>query len=200
VTASFPEDRDDRDLDPSPADAAADPSEPAERTERKFDDADVDAEFRSIIAGMGGTMKWDVDSRELDTAATDGTPAPVEDDAEARKTRRQLRREERAAEYAEYLAAEAERENESKLDDEHYVPEEPPPLQMPKPRTVWAFVLIFAGVFLMAGPNLLRINGDATLILGLLLVLGGFTLLMLGLRRHHGTPGEADGWDDGARR
>ncbi len=54
-------------------------------------------------------------------------------------------------------------------------------------------------MLLLVGPPLLNISGNATLVLGLLLVLGGFSLLVLGLPPARGDPGEADGWDDGAR-
>ena len=37
---------------------------------------------------------------------------------------------------------------------------------------------------------------DLTLVFALLLILGGLSLVLFGLRRRHGDPG--DGWDDGA--
>jgi hypothetical protein len=48
----------------------------------------------------------------------------------------------------------------------------------------------------LAWPGLLAVAGDVTLVLGLLLILAGLGLLLFGLRRRRGEPG--DGWDDGA--
>ena len=172
-------------------------------------DADVDAAFEQIVAGMSGRMSWDADvaglDAQADSVARSRTPpeAPATDDAidtaEDRRRRRDQRRAERAEELAEFNAAQAEKHNEMLFDDEHFVPPEPPPLPRPRARTWWALALLILGVVFLAGPPLLNINGNATLVLGLLLVLGGFSLLVSGLTPRRGDPGEADGWDDGAR-
>jgi hypothetical protein len=172
-------------------------------------DADVDAAFEQIIAGMAGRMSWDADAAGLDAQADSvarsrtppPTPGPDEaiDTAEDRRRRREQRRAQRAEELAEFNAAQAEKHNEMLFDDEHFVPPEPPPLPRPRARTWWALALLTLGVVFLAGPPLLNISGNATLVLGLLLVLGGFSLLISGLNARRGDPGDADGWDDGAR-
>ena len=195
---------------PRPDDAGDEPDAPS----------DVDAEFARIIAGMDARMDWATDADGLDAAAgvgvggaetsdavdadPDGTPLPggpseSPETAEERRRRREQRRAERAAELAEFNAAKIERHNEMLFDDEHFVPSEPPPLPRPKARTIWAIVLLLAGAILMVGPPVLAISGNATLLLGLVLIVGGLVLLVLGLRSSHGDPGDADGWDDGAR-
>jgi hypothetical protein len=178
-------------------------------------DEDVDAAFSQIIAGISGRMNWDADAGELDATAesvaesrTSGSsppadPAPpvdqVADTADDRRLRRELRRAQRAEELAEFQAAQSEKENEKLFDTEHFEPPEPPPLPRPRARTLWAVALLVLGVVFLAGPPLLNINGNAMLVLGLLLILGGFSLFVSGLTARRGDPGEADGWDDGAR-
>jgi len=173
--------------------------------DRSLDDSEVDAAFAQIISGISGRMQWDADTDELDAeaeAVAGQRPAPSEtstqDTPEDRRRRREERKAERADELAEFIAGKTERANERLFDEEHFVPPEPPPLPRPKARTVWAVVLIAAGVLFMAAPQLLSISGNASLILGLLLMIGGVTLLVLGLRNHRGEPGD-EGWDDGAR-
>jgi hypothetical protein len=178
-------------------------------------DADVDAAFSEIIAGISGRMNWDADTGEMDAGAeavagsrTTGSappadPAssaePVADTAEDRRLRRELRRAQRAEELAEFQAAQSERDNEMLFDTEHFEPPEPPPLPRPRARTVWAVALLVVGVVFLAAPPLLNISGNAMLVLGLLLVLGGFSLFVSGLTARRGEPGQSDGWDDGAR-
>ena len=172
-------------------------------------DADVDAAFEQIIAGMSARMSWDADVAGLDAQADSvarsrippeaPTPEATTDTAEDRRRRRDQRRAQRAEELAEFNAAKAEKHNEMLFDDEHFVPPEPPPLPRPRARTWWALALLILGVVLLAGLPLLNISGNATLVLGLLLILGGFSLLVSGLTARRGEPGEADGWDDGAR-
>ncbi len=173
--------------------------------DRSLDDSEVDAAFAQIISGISGRMSWDADTDELDAeaeAVAGQRPSPgvlpAQDTPEDRRRRREQRKAERADELAEFIAGKTERANERLFDEEHFVPPEPPPLPRPRARTIWAVVLIVAGVVFMAGPQLLQISGNASLILGLLLVMGGVALLVLGLRKHRGEPGD-EGWDDGAR-
>ena len=122
--------------------------------------------------------------------------APVPETAEERRRRREQRRAERAAELAEFNAAKIERHNEMLFDDEHFVPSEPPPLPRPKARTIWAIVLLLAGVILMVGPPVLAISGNATLLLGLVPLVGDVAdiglkanLRNLALLERHAAPG-----------
>jgi len=60
--------------------------------------------------------------------------------------------------------------------------------------------MIIAGIVLMARPGLLAIGADLVLVLALVLIVGGFGLLVAGMRRPGaGGPDGPDGWDDGAQ-
>ena len=118
------------------------------------------------------------------------------DTADDRRRRREFRRLERAEALAAFQAEQAEIQATRDADDAHFVPPPPPPLPRPKGRTIGAVLLIVAGIVLLAWPGLVEIAPQTTLVLGLLLILGGAVLLFTGLRRHRGGPG--DGWDDGA--
>lgn len=80
-------------------------------------------------------------------------------------------------------------------EDDHFQPPEPPPLPVPRPRTVGGVALLAAGVLLLAGPSLLGLGESVATPLGLLALTGGIGALVIGLRS--GPPPE--GWDDGAR-
>ena len=118
------------------------------------------------------------------------------DTAEDRRRRRELRRLEREAALEAFQQAQAEIQAERDADDAHFEPPPPPPLPRPKGRTIGALLLILAGIGLLVWQELVAPADDVTLVLSLLLLLGGLTLLLFGLRRRHGDPGE--GWDDGA--
>lgn len=118
------------------------------------------------------------------------------DTADDRRRRRELRRLEREAELEAFQEEQAAIQAARDADTEHFEPPPPPPLPRPRGRTVGAVLVILAGIAVLAWPRLLALSGDATLILGLLLILGGLVLLFFGLRRRRGEPGE--GWDDGA--
>jgi hypothetical protein len=195
-----------------PSDVAPDADGP-----RQFD---FDAEFSAIVSGISGQMQWDATTEELDAAASEnviGVPAEPPavsgpdpwaprppsgtglgsfDTADDRKRRREMRRLEREAELEAFQQAQAEIQAARDADDAHFEPPPPPPLPRPKRRTVGAVLLIVAGFLMLAWPGLLAVAGDVTLVLGLLLILAGLGLLLFGLRRRRGEPG--DGWDDGA--
>jgi len=76
--------------------------------------------------------------------------------------------------------------------DEHYEPPVPPPLPVPAPASLYAVLLIIAGVLLVGVPGLLRLSADAGLVIGLLLIGGGVTTLVSRMRDR------ADDDDDGA--
>lgn len=172
---------------------------------------DWNAEFTAIVSGISGSMRWEATGDDLDTHAEEsdraqGEQAPAvfegpwyedaQDTAESRRFRRELRRQERADALAAHLQAKAEFEAEMAADDEHFVPPPPPPLPRLRRRTVAALLLIALGILLLAWPALLPVPFDAIMVLALALILGGATVLVIGMRRHRGEPGE--GWDDGA--
>jgi hypothetical protein len=80
-------------------------------------------------------------------------------------------------------------------EDDHFEPPEPPPLPVPRPRTVGGVALLAVGVLLLVAPHLLSLDPAVATPLGLLALTAGIGTLVLGLRS--GPP--QDGWDDGAR-
>ncbi len=183
----------------------------------------VDVEFAAIISGISQHMSWDVptdehdhgpdsnatvgtldatnlgsshvDATQIDTGgAVDGTEA-----ARERERRRALRRAERAAEVAAFEADRAESEAELQADDAHFVPPDPPPVPRPKRRTVVALLALAVGLLMLIRPSLLQVAPDVVLVLGIACLVGGFGLLIHGLRPRSSDPDDADGWDDGAR-
>jgi hypothetical protein len=189
---------------------------PAEEVTGSAEPFDLDAEFSAIVSGISGEMHWDATADDLDAAASHplaGPPAalperpalpvppvtaapPGPDTADDRRRRRQLRRWEREAELEAFQEEKAAVEAERAADTEHFVPPPPPPLPRPTGRTIGAVLLIVAGIVVLAWPRLLAVTGEVTLVLALLLIVSGLGLLLFGLRRRHGDPG--DGWDDGA--
>lgn len=80
-------------------------------------------------------------------------------------------------------------------DDDHFEPPEPPPLPVPRPRTLGGMLLIIIGMLLLIRPSVLSLSDVSGTPLGLLAITAGIGWLVLGLR--NGPPPE--GWDDGAR-
>ncbi|MGH3901142.1 MAG: hypothetical protein ACRDTA_23415 [Pseudonocardiaceae bacterium] len=80
-------------------------------------------------------------------------------------------------------------------EEDHFEPPEPPPLPVPRPRTLGGLALLTVGVLLLLGPNLLGLGAGVATPLGLLALTAGIGWLVIGLRS--GPPSE--GWDDGAR-
>ncbi|MGH3987749.1 MAG: DUF308 domain-containing protein [Pseudonocardiaceae bacterium] len=80
-------------------------------------------------------------------------------------------------------------------EEDHFEPPEPPPLPVPRARTVGGVALLAVGVLLLVGPNLLGLGAGVATPLGLLVLTAGIGWLVIGLRS--GPPTE--GWDDGAR-
>ncbi len=79
------------------------------------------------------------------------------------------------------------------LPDEHYEPPPPPPLPVPAPASLYAVLLVVAGVVLVAAPQLLRLSADVGLVLGVLVIAGGVALLVSRMRDR-----TMDDGDDGA--
>ncbi len=78
--------------------------------------------------------------------------------------------------------------------DEHYEPPPPPPLPVPAPASLYAVLLVLAGVVLVGAPGLLNLSSDVGLVLGVLAIAGGVVLLVSRMRDRNL---EDDG-DDGA--
>jgi hypothetical protein len=78
--------------------------------------------------------------------------------------------------------------------DEHYEPPPPPPLPVPAPASLYAILLVLAGVVLVAAPGVLNLSSDVGLVLGVLVIAGGVALLVSRMRDRNL---EDDG-DDGA--
>jgi hypothetical protein len=195
-------------------------------SDRFDDRSQLDAQFSAIISGISEQMQWGATEAELDAAAAHNagepaaapgvvspeagaTPGPSApelqssagpfyefDTPETRKQRREWRRIEREEALAAFQEAQAEIQAERDADDAHFEPPPPPPLPKPKGRTVGAVLLILSGVVLLAWPQFLALQPNVTLVFALLLILGGLSLLLFGLRRRRGEAG--DGWDDGA--
>lgn len=175
----------------------------ADRPHRERSAAQVDAEFASIISGISQEMVWSSTAKELDTAATAGTAATIEPEkveaSDDRERRRAQRRAQRAEEVAVFEAGQSEAEAELQADDAHFIPPEPPPLPKPKRRTVVAMLFMAVGLFLLIRPGLLAVGPDVVLVLGIACLIGGFAMLIHGLRPRSADPEDGDGWDDGAR-
>lgn len=67
-------------------------------------------------------------------------------------------------------------------EEEHFVPPEPPPLPRVEAITIGAVILVVAGIGLIAFPALLTMNPTLTMVVGLLLAVGGGALLVSRLR------------------
>ncbi len=76
--------------------------------------------------------------------------------------------------------------------DEHYEPPVPPPLPVPAPASLYAVLLVLAGVLLVGAPGLLRLSADAGLVIGVVFIAGGVAMLVSRMRDR------ADDGDDGA--
>ncbi len=77
--------------------------------------------------------------------------------------------------------------------DEHFEPPPAPPLPAPAPSSLYAFLLIVAGVLLLGVPSILGLSADLGLLVGVLLIGGGAALLVSRMRER-----SVDDGDDGA--
>jgi hypothetical protein len=179
------------------------PPEDADSTNREKSAAQVDAEFAVIVSGIAHQMSWSTTDDQPDRSPARPEEMTADDDgasaARERERRRALRRAERAAEVAAFEEGRAEAQAEMQADDAHFVPPDPPPVPRPKRRTVVALLLLAVGLLMLIRPGLIEVAPDAVLVLGIAFVIGGFSLLIHGLRPRASDPDDADGWDDGAR-
>lgn len=183
------------------------PPDDTDPTERQRSEAEIDAQFAAIVSAMSGSMSWDSveepagaqPSAETRTAVQDLRSDDERAAADERERRRALRKAQRAEEVALFAAAQADAEAELQADDAHFTPPDPPPVPRPGRRTVVALLLMALGVFLLLRPGLLQVGADVVLVLAMTCLVGGFGILVWGLRPHAGDPDDADGWDDGAR-
>jgi hypothetical protein len=80
------------------------------------------------------------------------------------------------------------------LPEEHYEPPPPPPVPAPAPASLYAVLIVVAGVLLVFAPGLLNLSADLGLVLGVTAIAGGASLLVMRMRERSF---EDDG-DDGA--
>jgi hypothetical protein len=80
------------------------------------------------------------------------------------------------------------------LPEEHYEPPPPPPVPAPAPASLYAVLIVVAGVLLVFAPGLLNLSADLGLVLGVTAIAGGVSLLVMRMRERSF---EDDG-DDGA--
>jgi hypothetical protein len=190
-------------IPPEEADEAREPAR------REHSAAEVDAQFAAIVSGINSEMSWGTTAQELDSTATAGT-VDLRDltDVEARdglaaakerERRRALRKAQRAEEVELFEAGQAEAEAQLQADDAHFVPPDPPPLPRPKRRTVAAVLVMGVGLLMIVRPGLFQVAPDVVLVLGIMCLMGGFGMLIHGLRPRAADPEDGDGWDDGAR-
>jgi hypothetical protein len=76
--------------------------------------------------------------------------------------------------------------------DEHYEPPVPPPLPVPAPASLYAVLLVVAGVLLVGAPGVLRLSADMGLVIGVAFIAGGVAMLVSRMRDR------SDDGDDGA--
>jgi len=68
----------------------------------------------------------------------------------------------------------------------------PPPLPVPAPASLYAVLLVVAGVLLVGAPGVLRLSADMGLVIGVAFIAGGVAMLVSRMRDR------SDDGDDGA--
>lgn len=181
------------------------PPEDADPTKRERSAAEVDAEFVAIVAGISHQMTWDTEALPGPAGSAPAGPIGQPDrldapeTADERERRRALRRAQRAEEVALFEAGQAESAAQMQADDAHFVPPDPPPVPRPRRRTVVALLFMAIGLALLIAPGVLLVATNVVLVLAITGLVGGFGMLMYGLRPHPSDPDDVSGWDDGAR-
>ncbi len=77
--------------------------------------------------------------------------------------------------------------------DEHFEPPLPPPIPAPAPASLYAVLLVAAGLVLVGAPGLLGLSSDVGLVLGVAVIAGGVAMLVSRMRDR-----SPDDGDDGA--
>jgi len=77
--------------------------------------------------------------------------------------------------------------------DEHYEPPPPPPIPAPAPASLYAVLLVAAGVLLIGAPGILNLSADLGLVIGVAAIAGGVAMLVSRMRDRSDDDG-----DDGA--
>jgi hypothetical protein len=79
------------------------------------------------------------------------------------------------------------------LPEEHYEPPPAPPLPVPAPASLYAILLVLAGVVLVGAPSVVGLSSDVGLLLGVVFIGGGAAVLVSRMRER-----SIDDGDDGA--
>ncbi len=79
------------------------------------------------------------------------------------------------------------------LPEEHYEPPPAPPLPVPAPASLYAFLLVVAGVVLVGVPSVVGLSSDVGLLLGVVFIGSGAAVLVSRMRER-----SIDDGDDGA--
>jgi hypothetical protein len=77
--------------------------------------------------------------------------------------------------------------------DEHFEPPPPPKVPLPKPSTLYSFLLVAVGLVLIWAPSVIGLSDDVGLVLGFAAVVGGVATAVARMR-----DSSADDDDDGA--
>jgi hypothetical protein len=77
--------------------------------------------------------------------------------------------------------------------DEHFEPPPAPPVPVPKPSTLYSFLLVAAGIILVWAPSVIGLSSDVGLVLGVAAVAAGVGTAVLRMRER-----STDDGDDGA--
>jgi len=77
--------------------------------------------------------------------------------------------------------------------DEHFEPPPPPPIPAPSPASLYAVLIVAAGLLLVGAPGVLGLSSDLGLVLGVAAIAGGVAMLVSRMRDR-----SPDDGDDGA--
>ena len=77
--------------------------------------------------------------------------------------------------------------------DEHFEPPPPPPIPAPAPASLYAALIVAAGLLLISAPGVLGLSSDLGLVLGVAAIAGGVAMLVSRMRDR-----SPDDGDDGA--
>jgi hypothetical protein len=160
---------------------------------------DVDAAFAEIVAslereGLGAAL---VEEDERGRAASPTDAAPSGQQADVVDTGKETETETTTgiAKPAGWRTPETEWDPDAEVEEEHFVPPEPPPLPRLRPGTLFGILLMAIGILLLTGPTLIGLAPRIGTPLALVALAGGIGWLVLRMRS--GPP--PDDWDDGAQ-